>query len=56
MIWHFKLLTQMFQSCDGYSGDLNIEHALSYRFGGLVIHRHNKVQDTTNDLTSFVWG
>ena len=56
MIWQFEPLTQMFQSCDGCSGDLSIEHALSCRFGGLVIHRHNKVRDTINDLTSFVWG
>ena len=27
-------------SCDGYGGNFSIEHALNFRFGGLVVHRH----------------
>ena len=44
------------QSCDGCGDDFSIEHALSCRFGGLVVHRHNEVRDAIGDLASLVWG
>ena len=34
----------------------SIEHALSYRFRGLVICGHNEVRDAVGDLASLVWG
>ena len=42
------------QCCDGCAVDFSIEHALRCRFGGLVIRRHNEVQDAIGDLTSLV--
>ena len=51
-----KSLTRVPQSCDGCGGDFSIEHALSCRFGGLVVRRHNEVRDAIGDLASLVWG
>ena len=44
------------QSCDGSGSSFSVEHALSCRFGGLVVHHHNEVQDAIGDLVSLVWG
>ena len=55
-LWYKKSLTRMHQSCDGCGSDFSIEHALSCRFGGLVVCCHNEVRDAIGDLASLVWG
>ena len=43
-------------NCDGCGAPFDLSHALSCRRGGLVIHRHNEVQDAFGDLADLAWG
>lgn len=43
VLWYKKPLTQISQSCDGHGNDFSTEHALSCRFGNLVVLYHNEV-------------
>ena len=44
------------QTCDNCGGDFSVEHALSCRFGGVVVCIHNEVQDAIGDFALLVWG
>ena len=41
--------------CDGYSANFTLQHALDCKTGGLVIQRHNEVQDCLGDIAAQVW-
>ena len=41
--------------CDGCGAHFDLSHALSCRKGGLIIQRHNEVQDAFGDLSTLVW-
>ena len=49
-----KPLSQMPKSCDGCGDTFSMEHALDYRFGGLVGYHHNEVHNAIDDLDSVI--
>ena len=42
-------------TCDGGGAAFTVDHALDFRFGGLVTRRQNEVQDAVGDFASLVW-
>ena len=50
-----KPLTWLLQYCNSCDSDFSIEHALSCRFGELVVCRYNEVWYAIVDLASLVW-
>ena len=38
------------ESCDGYGANLTIKHTLACKNGGLVVSRHNKVEEESGGI------
>ena len=49
-----KPLLNVPSGCDGCSAPFSLDHALVCRKGGLIIQRHNEVQDAVGDLAALV--
>lgn len=40
-------------NCDGCNALLTVEHAMTYRKGGLILHRHNDIAAEWHQLCSY---
>ena len=50
-----RSLMLMPTSCDGCGAAFTLSHALDYMRGGLVIRRHNEIQDALDDLACLAY-
>ena len=50
-----KLLLHIPAHCDGCGSVFDLAHALTFCKRGLIIQRHNEIQDAFGDLSALAW-